>query len=374
MARGSVRLPPATAWLEDAVLGGRFLLWLPAFLRSPVNRPTPRRSCTGGSRRGRADFLALARTRCTRTGRAPYRKLLDHAGCQYADLERLVRTGGSRGRPPNARGPGGLPDGRGAPRPSAGRPRRPPLHPGARRPPQSAVVLPRAGPDRREPRSERRAVHRPPVHSRRRGEFRREHGRPGRRRLGDRVLGRAGRHDPPTSRGRQGGISAAPLVLPGRPGEPGGPRALSLERAGHPLGEPARRRRASGARARAGQRPGAGRPMDPTGPRRRADAGPPRVLEPRRATRRGSARRRARSSRGPSADLRGAGDGAPAGGPAPGRRRGAAPIHRDGDVAARRGLHEAGSGGRRAFPERPARPRPGGLGGGLLGLPPRRSS
>jgi hypothetical protein len=92
-----VRLPSATAWLEDAVLGGRFLLWLPAFLRSPINRTDAEAILRRRLATRESDFLALAK-HAVYSGRAsPYRKLLDHAGCQYADLERLVRREGLEG-------------------------------------------------------------------------------------------------------------------------------------------------------------------------------------------------------------------------------------------------------------------------------------
>ena len=92
-----MRLSSATTRLEDAVLGSRFLLWLPAFLRSPVNRTDAEAIVRRRLATREGDFLALAQ-HAVYSGRAsPYRKLLDHAGCQYADLERLVRREGLEG-------------------------------------------------------------------------------------------------------------------------------------------------------------------------------------------------------------------------------------------------------------------------------------
>jgi hypothetical protein len=44
--------------------------------------------------RRETSFLALVRAAVYRVQASPYRALLDHAGCQYGDLERLVRRDG----------------------------------------------------------------------------------------------------------------------------------------------------------------------------------------------------------------------------------------------------------------------------------------
>ena len=83
--------------LDDAVLAGRFLLWLPAFLRSPIG-PAPARAILQRRLAEReADFLALARHAVYPHPDSPYRRLLERAGCQYGDLERLVQTEGLEG-------------------------------------------------------------------------------------------------------------------------------------------------------------------------------------------------------------------------------------------------------------------------------------
>jgi hypothetical protein len=89
-----VRLAPATTWLEDAVLGARFLLWLPAFLRSPVDRADAEAILRRRLATREIDFLALARHAVYPRPESPYRKLVDHAGCRYGDLEGLVRREG----------------------------------------------------------------------------------------------------------------------------------------------------------------------------------------------------------------------------------------------------------------------------------------
>jgi hypothetical protein len=92
-----VRRPAAAAWLEDAVLGGRFLLRLPAFLRAPIGRADAEAVLRRRLAARATDFLALARDAVYPRPESPYRQLLDHAGCQYGDLEGLVERNGLEG-------------------------------------------------------------------------------------------------------------------------------------------------------------------------------------------------------------------------------------------------------------------------------------
>lgn len=75
----------------EALVGTRFLLALPSFLRNPVDLPTAR-AIVARRRGSRAStFLAKVR-RCVYEHKpSPYRQLLHHAGCEYGDIERLVR-------------------------------------------------------------------------------------------------------------------------------------------------------------------------------------------------------------------------------------------------------------------------------------------
>jgi hypothetical protein len=90
-------LPFAPGWGDDLALAGRFLAALPGFLRRPVSREEAaaaleRRLADRGS-----DLLALARHGIYEQPGSPYLALLERAGCEYGDLERLVATGGPEG-------------------------------------------------------------------------------------------------------------------------------------------------------------------------------------------------------------------------------------------------------------------------------------
>ena len=84
-------------WLADAFLGVRFLARLPAFLRSPISVTEARTILRRRHAERAADFLALARRTAYAYAASPYRLLLDHAGCEYGDLERLVSREGLEG-------------------------------------------------------------------------------------------------------------------------------------------------------------------------------------------------------------------------------------------------------------------------------------
>jgi hypothetical protein len=84
-------------WLEDSFLGVRFLAQLPAFLRSPIRAVEAQAILRHRHAERAADFLALARRTVYPHPASPYRALLDHAGCEYGDLERLVSREGLEG-------------------------------------------------------------------------------------------------------------------------------------------------------------------------------------------------------------------------------------------------------------------------------------
>ena len=83
--------------LADLRAGARVLARLPGFLRRPVGveearRELPRRLATRG-----ATFLGVVRRAVYARAESPYARLLRHAGCEYGDLERLVRGDGVEG-------------------------------------------------------------------------------------------------------------------------------------------------------------------------------------------------------------------------------------------------------------------------------------
>ncbi len=80
--------------LDEIRTGIRLLAGLPAIFSRTI---TPRDAAETLRRRLRHrddDFLALLRTAIFRNPDSPYRRLLDAAGCGYADVERLVRADG----------------------------------------------------------------------------------------------------------------------------------------------------------------------------------------------------------------------------------------------------------------------------------------
>jgi hypothetical protein len=94
---GALTLSGPSAWLADAFLGARFLVRLPAVLRSPIGAADARAILERRHAERDADFLALARRLVYAHPASPYRALLAHAGCQYGDLERLVSREGLEG-------------------------------------------------------------------------------------------------------------------------------------------------------------------------------------------------------------------------------------------------------------------------------------
>ena len=97
MARDSSTASRPAGWLTDAALGARFLARLPSFLRSPIGAAEARATLQRRHAEREADFLALARRTVYAHPASPYLALLRHAGCEYGDLEGLVRAEGLEG-------------------------------------------------------------------------------------------------------------------------------------------------------------------------------------------------------------------------------------------------------------------------------------
>lgn len=78
-------------------MGARFLSRLPAFFKRPLELDEARwiLSCRFEQRQAR--FLALLRRTVFEQPKGPYLHLLDHAGCEYGDLVRLVQQDGVEG-------------------------------------------------------------------------------------------------------------------------------------------------------------------------------------------------------------------------------------------------------------------------------------
>ena len=83
--------------LADVQAGARLLWRLPAFLRRPVRLEEARGILRRRLERREADFLDLMRRAVYGAPQSPYRRLLEHAGCAFDDLVRLVGEEGLEG-------------------------------------------------------------------------------------------------------------------------------------------------------------------------------------------------------------------------------------------------------------------------------------
>jgi hypothetical protein len=81
----------------DVLIGLRFLRGFPGFLRHPIDPPRAREILEGRFRERAAGFLTVVREGAYRRPGSPYHRLLAAAGCEYGDLERLVRQDGVDG-------------------------------------------------------------------------------------------------------------------------------------------------------------------------------------------------------------------------------------------------------------------------------------
>ena len=82
--------------LGEAVVGARFALRLPPFLRRPVGQAEARTVLRSRLERREVALLGLARI-LYGSPEGPYAVLLRRAGCEYGDLERLVARDGAEG-------------------------------------------------------------------------------------------------------------------------------------------------------------------------------------------------------------------------------------------------------------------------------------
>jgi hypothetical protein len=84
-------------FLDDLAMALRLLSSLPGYLRHPLALDEALGSLRQRLERREPDFLDLARATIFANPASPYRALLRHAGCEYGDLERLVRQDGVEG-------------------------------------------------------------------------------------------------------------------------------------------------------------------------------------------------------------------------------------------------------------------------------------
>ncbi len=79
---------------SDVAAGLRFVPRLPSFLRRPFTIEEARATLRRRLEHRGADFLWLARRAIYEHAASPYRALLNLAGCEYGDLERMVTQDG----------------------------------------------------------------------------------------------------------------------------------------------------------------------------------------------------------------------------------------------------------------------------------------
>jgi hypothetical protein len=87
----------STEWLSAAAVAARFLPRLPAFLRTPIGGAEAERILRRRLAERASDFLELVKRAIYAHTDSPYRALLRHTGCEYGDLEALVRRAGLEG-------------------------------------------------------------------------------------------------------------------------------------------------------------------------------------------------------------------------------------------------------------------------------------
>src|SRR5262245_8262297 len=78
----------------DLVLGADLLLRLPTLVRHPLSVEASRQTVRERLSRREEDFLSVMRGAIYARPSGVYRRLLAMAGCEYGDLERLVRADG----------------------------------------------------------------------------------------------------------------------------------------------------------------------------------------------------------------------------------------------------------------------------------------
>lgn len=82
---------------DELAAAARFILGLPGFLRRPIALDRARTVLRRRLEQREARFLALLASAVYDQPASPYRFLLRSAGCEYADVERLVRSDGIEG-------------------------------------------------------------------------------------------------------------------------------------------------------------------------------------------------------------------------------------------------------------------------------------
>jgi len=87
----------ALSFRDDVVMGLRLLWRLPSYLRNPLTIAESRAVLRRRLERREADFLDLAKKTIFANRASPYRELMRQAGCEYGDMERLVRREGLEG-------------------------------------------------------------------------------------------------------------------------------------------------------------------------------------------------------------------------------------------------------------------------------------
>ena len=87
----------AVGVVAEARMTGRFLAGLPSFLRARVTDDEAARTIRGHLAGRTASFLDMLRRAVFDQPSSPYRALFDHAGIEFADVERLVERDGLEG-------------------------------------------------------------------------------------------------------------------------------------------------------------------------------------------------------------------------------------------------------------------------------------
>jgi hypothetical protein len=82
---------------DDVLVAARLARRLSGFFRRPLDGDAAREIVRRRLASRADDFLAMARRLFSGPAASPYRQLLQHAGCEYGDLERLVRDDGVEG-------------------------------------------------------------------------------------------------------------------------------------------------------------------------------------------------------------------------------------------------------------------------------------
>src|SRR5262249_30226590 len=83
--------------LQDMTVGARLLRHLPPYLRRRIGVDEARATMASRLKSRNDDFLSLVRGAIYENPETPYQQLLKLAGCEYGDLERLVRKDGVEG-------------------------------------------------------------------------------------------------------------------------------------------------------------------------------------------------------------------------------------------------------------------------------------